>query len=271
MRVCQAPDFSIPALATVLSEVQPDLVIHLAAAGVTGGGQDLDQLLAVNVDFTLNLIRAAATTCRPRILHTGSCFEYAATSDAALTEQHPIAPFSFYGASKAASVHLATTLARQLDLPLIVLRLFGVYGPSEAASRLIPSLVRELLANRPIQLTSGQQERDLLFEDDAAEAILSASLQFDTFPQHAVFNVGSDVATRIRDVGDMVATELNRPAALLCWGARPPRVGEPLRIVANSQPFRALTGWQPRHDLHSGIRRTVSAAVVANASRAPAA
>ena len=50
------------------------------------------------------------------------------------------------------------------------LRLFSVYGPGEAANRLVASLVRAVVARRPIDLTGGRQVRDFVFIDDVVEA-----------------------------------------------------------------------------------------------------
>ena len=234
-------------LVAAFKAVRPKTVIHLAAAGVTGGVPTPNALLRTNVDFTSNLVLAAAETNRPRMLHIGSCFEYA-TSDHNIRESHPVGPFSLYGATKAASVILAQSLAETLETPLATLRLFGTYGPGEAEQRLLPTLIRNLVAGHEVALTSGEQHRDLLFVDDAAEAILMAVEFFDQLEAYQTYNIGSDQSLSIREFGETVVEELNGDPKLLLWGARPNRPGEPARIVANSSKFRNATNWKPKVD-----------------------
>ncbi len=145
---------SVDELTCILDEVQPHAIIHLAAAGVSSRDRNLANLLASNVDLTVNLMLAAERSVRPIIVHVGSCFEYADNGLVDLTENSPTHPFSLYGASKSASVHLAVGLAIELQLRLVVLRLFGVYGPSEAPDRFVPAVIRNLAAGQAMALNA---------------------------------------------------------------------------------------------------------------------
>lgn len=250
---------SVEELTQILDDVQPQAIVHLAAAGVSPRDRDVATLLKTNVDLTVNLMLAADQSVRPIMLHVGSCFEYADVGPENLSEDCATHPFSLYGASKSASVHLATGLAIELQLRLVTLRLFGVYGASEAPERFVPSVIRNLAAGQAMALTPGTQVRDLMLVDDMAEAFVAALHHLESLDNLAVYNLCTGRASTIRQVGECIAQEMNCPASLLEWGALPARAGEPERIVGDGSRFFNATGWRPKHDLRSGLRRTIQA------------
>jgi nucleoside-diphosphate-sugar epimerase len=202
---------------------------------------------------------AAERSVRPVVIHAGSCFEYADAGRDDLSEDCPTHPFSLYGATKSASVHLAVGLAIELQLRLVVLRLFGVYGASESAERFVPTVIRNLSAGQAMALTPGTQQRDLMLVDDMAQAFVAALANLESLENLGIYNICTGRATTIRQVGDTLAQEMGCPASLLEWGALPPRPGEPDRIVGDGSRFQIATGWRPQHDLRSGLRRTIQA------------
>lgn len=250
---------TVEELARLLDDVQPQAIIHLAAAGVSTRDRNLSNLIATNVDLTVNLMLAAERSVRPIFVHVGSCFEYADCGEANLTERSPTHPFSLYGASKSASVQLAIGLAIELQLRLVVLRLFGVYGPTEAPERFVPAVIRNLAAGHAMALTPGTQQRDLMFIDDMADGFAAALANMESLENLAVYNICTGDAVTIRQVGESIAEEMHCPASLLEWGAMPLRAGEPQRIVGDGSRFNLATGWRPQHDLRSGLRRTIQA------------
>lgn len=250
---------SVEELTYILDEVQPHAIIHLAAAGVSPRDREVTNLLKTNVDLTVNLMLAAERSVRPIIVHVGSCFEYADSGSADLSETSPTHPFSLYGASKSASVHLAVGLAIELQLRLVVLRLFGVYGASESPDRFVPAVIRNLAAGQAMALTPGTQQRDLMFVEDMADAFATALNHMELLENLGIYNICTGQATTIRQVGETIAQEMKCPASLLEWGAMPPRVGEPDRIVGDGSRFMEATGWRPKHDLRSGLRQTIQA------------
>ncbi|MEZ6137469.1 MAG: NAD-dependent epimerase/dehydratase family protein [Pirellulaceae bacterium] len=249
--------FDCAELEAIIRAARPDAVVHLAAAGVSAEVERADVMRA-NVDLTLNLVTAASLNKIP-VIHTGSCFEYADAGIKKLDETALVAPFNWYGATKAASVQLAIGLSRELNSQLVVLRLFGVYGPGESERRFVPYLIRSLQRGKTVALTSGLQQRDLTYVGDIAEAYVHALSHWDRLENHTIYNVCSERSTTIRLVGVQVAQQLQRPQEMLRWGALPGRPGEPAHIVGNCARFRHATGWVAQHDLETGLQKTIEA------------
>jgi len=242
-----------------LSRIQPQLVFHLAAAGVFSGKETPQQIIQTNIDLTTSLIAAAANWPVERFFYTGSCSEYSATTSSRITEDTPTVPDSVYGASKSAAYICGRALAKTCAVPFVNLRLFGVYGPGEAPQRLLPYLFSQLSANRPAELTGGMQQRDLLYIDDVIDAIWAAA-NSPAINKHPVYNVASGQAFTIKQVGETLAQQLRAAPELLKWGAKPYRANEAMRIVGDNSRLKETTGWAPRVPLNEGIERTIAAA-----------
>ncbi len=256
-RVVEVPSFEPAAvLHEAVAGRAPRTVFHLAASGVAQGDRDPGQLVAGNVSLLADLLAAAADWPVARFIHVGSCAEYGERTEP-LDEDAPLAPTSLYGAAKAAATLLGRPLAKQLGVPLLVLRPFGVFGPGEAPRRLLPHLLAKLTAGEDVPLTPGDQERDFLYVGDVVRALFTAA-STDGLDE-GIFNVCSGIARPVRDVALAVAEAVGRPASALRFGAQPARPDEAPRIVGDGRRFEAATSWRPRFDLDEGLARSVAA------------
>jgi UDP-glucose 4-epimerase len=235
------------------------VVFNLASYGVSPMERDPEMLVEGNATLLVRLLGAAASAGARRVIHVGSCAEYAPAREPALVgEEHPLSTASVYGAAKAAAYLVGTARARQLDLPMVTLRLFGTYGPGEAPHRLIPHVVRHLAAGQRVELTSGTQVRDLTYVDDVVDACVAAA-RSDALEAYGVYNVCSGVPVRIRDVALTVARLMGKPAERLAFGEVGLRDYENAWLVGDPARFRAATNTKPRIELEEGIRRSIAA------------
>lgn len=258
LELARLTSFSAASLEAALGALKPDVVFHLASYGVDPRERDPEVMFEGNVALLARLARLAARWPRSRFVHTGTCSEYAPVAEPErLTESHPVAPTSLYGAAKAAAGIYASGLSRHLGVPLVTLRLFGVYGPGEAPHRLIPYLLDCLSRGVTPELTGGEQARDLTYIDDVVDALLAAA----TAPgveAHGVYNIGSGVPVQIRAVARATARLLGEPESALGLGRRPYRSDESMWIVADPSRFGAASGWRARVPLEEGIARMIA-------------
>jgi nucleoside-diphosphate-sugar epimerase len=237
-------------MARLVERTKPDACVHLAWC--TQPGEYLES--AENVDLVCASARLAllleSAGCR-RFVAAGTCFEYD-TSIGTLAESSPILPATRYAAAKHALHVLLEGEAARGGLSVAWLRLFYLYGPHERPARLVPSVVRSVLEQVPARLTSGEQVRDFLHVEDAAEAFWCAIRS----RVEGAVNVGSGKPVTVRHVAETVARIVGRPDLLLA-GALPTPAGDPQYICADNSRLTRDCGWHARYDLETGLRHTI--------------
>jgi nucleoside-diphosphate-sugar epimerase len=230
----------------------PEIIYHLAAAGVSASGQfDRASLLRTNVLGTANLLEALEGRFYRSLVYAGTGAEYGPSSEA-IVEESPLRPSSDYAVAKAAGALLCQTEARR-GWPVVVVRIFGAYGPGEAPQRLIPYVMGCCQRGEVAKVSCGLQRRDWVFIDDVVELLQVAAHTPRAAGQvlHAATGREHTVRQAIETILDVCASSTR-----IVYGAETLRPGEPERYLGDICRTRALTGWQPRFDLQAGIERT---------------
>jgi len=244
------------ALARAVREAAPEVVFHLAAYGTTYDQKDETAAFRVNVEGSLALWRALADrACR--LVVAGSCGEYG-QARGQVSETLACRPTWFYPATKNAAVTLLSTLGRQHGREVVTLRPFGPYGPADRTERVVPHVVTELLAGREVAVTLGEQLRDYAHVDDHVAAFLLAATR-PLAESGAIYNVGSGLVVRLRDLLETIAHAVGGDAPQrLRLGAVPYRPGEVWEMCCDITAARRDLGYAPRVSLAEGIARTVA-------------
>jgi len=114
-----------------------------------------------NVQGTCNLLESARAYLDElpasmreafRFLHVSTDEVYGdlTPEEPAFDEQHPYAPSSPYSATKAAADHLVRAWHRTYGLPVLVTHCANNYGPYQLPDNLIPLMIGNALAGKPL-------------------------------------------------------------------------------------------------------------------------
>lgn len=145
-----------------------------------------------------------------------------------------------YGISKAVGEHWTKTLSHGR-----ICRLWNVYGAEEPSRRshIIPDLVAQAAAGKVRLLTSGEERRQFIIDDDCADALIT---QREIAQPHADITSGQWVS--IRDLARIVC-ELGNTE--LAWE-------EPAGYESLVEPMRPLRDWKPKIGLRDGLEKVIS-------------
>lgn len=228
-----------------LRTAAPDIVIHLAAAGVSDPFLNVQTALSHNVNGTLNLLRAS--------------FESVGTVSQLIAARTPgeATAMNVYAASKAAAWSFCQMYARTAGWPIIGATIFQSYGPGQPSHQLVPAAIDSALRGEPFPLSSGRQKKDWIYIDDVIDGLL-ATVQT-TLRPGATVDLGTGQATPVLDVASTIyaiAGNGGRPLP----GALADRPGEEPYQVANAAATAVATGWRSQVELRDGLERTVAAA-----------
>jgi UDP-glucose 4-epimerase len=231
----------------VVKGVKPDYIFHLASHAL--GDRSIMLVHPTfhnNVATTLNLLTAATETNCKRIIVTGSLEE---------SDHHDSVPSSPYSASKFASSLYTRMFHKLYGTPVVILKLFMVYGPAHMAlHKLIPYVTCSLLQNETPEVTGGRRMVDWIFVGDVVKAYIAAALAPGISGK--TFDVGSGTLVSVSDIVDKLVTLIN-PSIQPHFGKIPERPFEQER-VAKIDADVCLPGWRPSVRLTEGLTQTIS-------------
>ena len=96
------------------------------------------------------------------------------STEGSFTETTGYQPSSPYSASKAGADHLARAWYLTFGLPTVISNCSNNYGPFQNREKLIPTIIRKALSDRPIPIYGdGRNVRDWLYVNDHIEALLA--------------------------------------------------------------------------------------------------
>jgi UDP-glucuronate decarboxylase len=238
------------ALGRALGSWQADACIHLAWYAVPGKYLDARENLDC-LEESLRLLELVAQAGCRHVVITGTCAEYD-TDVGYLRESGPTRPATLYAAAKLALATTGAIRAAQLGITLSWARLFYLYGPYEDERRMVPSLIRALLENKPFKASTGTQIRDYLHVEDVAGALCGLAVAH----ANGTFNVCSGEPIHVRDLMAAIGRIAGRPE-IIRFGELPDRGWEPPFICGDPARLRTATGLMPAYGLEAGLRQTL--------------
>jgi len=240
------------ALTAAVTRFRPDVIIHVAWAGVANSARFESTQFSDNIDAAAALIEAGAEAGCTAFIGTGSQAEYGAGS--AMLEDCLPQPTTMYGAAKVAALYLTRQLAHQSGMRHAWLRLFSTYGPDDNQGWLIPSLIEQMLSGQRPQTTLGTQYWDWLHVDDVARGLIAAAVS----PQaEDIFNLGSGQPVQVRRAVELIR-DAAAPEMELVFGELPFRPDQVMHMEANITRLKTATGWAPQVKFEQGIADTVA-------------
>ena len=171
-------------LGQISSEVNPDLVIHLAGVAFVAK-DDADIYYKVNLIGTKNLLEALCLkneSKETRVILASSSNVYGEAGEGKIAEDTPLSPVSDYAVSKVAVEFLGKSYRDRLGITIV--RPFNYTGVGQDQSFLIPKIVRHFRDKAPaIELGNLDVERDFSDVRDIARyylAVAEAEVSNDT-------------------------------------------------------------------------------------------
>lgn len=239
---------NMDAVGSVLREIAPDIVFHLAAAGVASPRHDLVALTSVNVLGTANVLEAARGAGVDRAVHVSTGL--VAGDMASLNRNGRLS--DAYVATKCASEILALHAARTAPTQVVIARLFPVYGPDEPSGRLIPDVIIHGLRDQTVELREPAHQRSYLHVTDAISGIEAAGIR--ALPSGTVVSLGGTEPVRLDELVERILSIVGG-GKLLAGGDVSPLGAQAL--LPDLDAAHRLLGWRPTIELDEGLRRMV--------------
>jgi UDP-glucose 4-epimerase len=251
-------DIRDPDVQSVVAEIRPDIVFHLAAQISVSVSAREPQLDAdVNVGGALNLLEGvrALTGKKTKVVYiTSGGTAYGDPDIVPADESTPIRPLSPYGVSKFAVEHYLPVYENLCGLEYTIIRLANIYGPRQdphGEAGVVAIFAKAMLAAKPLVVFGdGNDERDYVFVGDVVDAIAKAGSGTSKGP----FNVGTGIGTSTNRIFELVAKFCGHTEPVVHG---PPRSGDINRISLDSSKAGRDLGWAAQVDIEEGFKTTV--------------
>jgi nucleoside-diphosphate-sugar epimerase len=237
----------------------PTVVFHLAAAGATNIHISPIQAVRVNIEGTLNLLRAldGAYTV---FVNTGTCHEYGNNASPFHEGQDP-RPELPYAITKAAVWHFCRRFHMTRDWPIATVRPFAVYGPRQATNTFVSACILAARRGSDFGMTPGEQERDWVYVTDIVDGLIRVATVSDAIG--GTFNLCTGHPTTLYEIARLIVERVSIERGTLPIpirrGALRYRDGEIWRMVGDNSRAQNILGWKPRVTPRQGIQSTVQA------------
>ncbi|MBV2133626.1 GDP-mannose 4,6-dehydratase [Pseudomonas sp. MAP12] len=229
------------AVRRTVAEIQPEVVIHLAALAFVGHG-DANAFYQVNLIGTRNLLEAVAASGKVPdcVLLASSANVYGNASAGVLSESTIPAPANDYAVSKLAMEYMASLWFERL--PLVIARPFNYTGVGQTENFLLPKIVSHFRRKAArIELGNLDVWRDF---SDVRAVVRAYRGLIEARPCGQTFNVCSGRTHSLREVLEM-CTEITGHQLQIEVNPAFVRASEVKTLCGDASRLRSVLGdWQ---------------------------
>lgn len=253
---------------SVLADARPEVIIH--AAGLSGGiGANRSrpgEMFYDNAVMGIQLLEFARRSGVEKFVTVGTVCSYPKHAPAPFREDelwtgYPEETNAPYGIAKKVLLVQGNAYRVQYGFNVVHLLLVNLYGPGDefdpGSSHVVAALIRRFIEARDDGVESvvlwgtGQASREFLYVEDAATAIVAATLRYDG---SAPVNVGSGTEITISRLAETVA-RLTGYSGRIEWDPSMPD-GQPRRLL-DVERAAAEFGFRAETTLEDGLAATI--------------
>jgi nucleoside-diphosphate-sugar epimerase len=236
-------------LVALFEEIQPDIVVHLAAlARREHLTADVTPFVTANILFGTQLLEAARVTGCRSFITAGSYLQHA--------EDGRHHAFNLYAATKIAYEQILNFFVDAYDFSVVMLTLCNIYSEWDLRPTLLSQMVEAYADGTPLSLHSGQAWVDLVHVEDVARAFVQSIRVLEHHRSERIrlsrysVSSGRDIpSTELMSVFETLGH--HKPEITYGRPGLPPRRVRPWRGVC-------VPGWAPKISIEDGIARLLA-------------
>jgi GDP-4-dehydro-6-deoxy-D-mannose reductase len=247
----QADLNDIPKIKSLIVEIEPDYILHLAAqSSVAESWKSPVFSFMNNTNIFLNIIDTVRLNDNAaKVLSIGSSEQYGIVSekDLPITEDRQQCPENPYAVARVAQEQLARIYAKGFDLDICCTRSFNHCGPGQNDRFVVSAIVKQFvmvahgLQKPVIHIGNGAIVRDFVDVHDVIEAYY---LLLSKGKKGEVYNICSGQGRAIQDIVTLLSEMLGIRVEILQEQSQIRPIDNP-RIVGSYQKIQRDLGWKP--------------------------
>lgn len=249
----------------LFEKTKPEIVIHLATdlGNLKYLIENAGSVFYNNLMMNTLLLEYSKRNNIEKFVGIGTAFSYPQNINPPFREEDLWAgeverDSSCYSLPKKMMLIQSQVYEKQFGLNAIHLLMTSLYGPGADNSSAIPSIIKKFddaIKNKQKEVQfwgSGEATRDLLYVDDAAEAIIKATERYN-LPEP--INIGSGKEIKIKNLIETIAEIMNFDGEII-WDSTKPE--GPKKIYLDSSKAEKEFDFKAKTNLKEGLRKTVN-------------
>jgi nucleoside-diphosphate-sugar epimerase len=170
-----------------------------------------------------------------------------------ISENDLCKPTTLYGKSKLLCSQISSELCATYKMKHSWFRLFSVYGPDDNHEWLIQYLIKEMLLDKEINVTKGDQKWDYLYVDDISKMLHRL---INTDVACGICNLGSGNSEPVKNI-ILKIKELTRSNSVINFGAIPYRSDQVMLMQSSIDILKKKLDWTPEISIDIGLNNTI--------------
>jgi nucleoside-diphosphate-sugar epimerase len=240
------------ALAHLLADMRPDVVVH--AAAVSHAGRSNKDPYST-FDHSLRTLENSLDYSRDNVGHfvfLSSSMAYGNFLADEVTEDHPLDPIGIYGALKLAGEKIVIAYQQVFDLPYTIVRPSALYGPRCISRRVGQVFIENALAGEQLLVQGDGSDRlDFTYIEDLIQGLCLVIERPEA--RNEVFNITYGEARPIRDIVTVVRDHY--PEVEVRYEPRDALMPE--RGTLSVEKARRLLGYAPANPIEVGFAKYI--------------
>lgn len=248
---------------TVLEEIQPDYIFHLAAqSSVASSWKNPDLTLDINIKGSVHILEAVRTLKKqPSILMIGSGEEYGyvLSEEVPIKEDTILRPGNIYATTKACQNMLSNVYYRAYGIKVKMVRAFNHIGAGQADMFVVSNFCKQVA-----EIEKGRKEAILYVGNlsakrdftDVRDVVKAYALLIQFGQDGETYNVGSGKAISIQELLDKILSFSNR-SIIIKQDQNRMRPSDIPIIEADITKIKRDTNWKPEIPLERTLIDTL--------------
>lgn len=241
------------ALSGILNEIEPDVVIQLAAVS-HANKSNKDPFSTF--DHSLRTLENALDSCRDSIKHFiyfSSSMVYGNFTEQQVTEETVCNPLGIYGALKYSGEKLVIAYNQVFNLPYTIIRPSALYGERCVSRRVGQIFLENAVQNENITIHGDGKDRlDFTYIQDLIQGVVKTIETPES--RGEIFNITYGQGREIREMAEMVQKEFPK----IQINYKPKDALTPDRGTLSIEKAKRILGYVPQYPLEKGYQEYIN-------------
>ncbi len=252
LHIVDARDYQL--LSPHLSQLKPDIVIHLAAVAHANRANKDPYHTFDHSMRTLENALDSARGFRPHFIYFSSSMVYGDFGGDTVEEDRNCEPIGIYGALKYSGEKLVIAYNQVFDMPFTILRPSALYGERCVSRRVGQAFIENAILGKNLTVNgNGLDALDFTYIQDLVQGIVKCIAKEEDGVINQIFNLTFGSARSLNDLAEIVLERF--PNIGLDHQPRDDLMPE--RGTLSIDKARTLLGYEPQYSIEEGFNKYI--------------